>query len=105
VARLYASVDRPFVRRAIVAALAWSWGLFLFAALQPERLLFINKRTRPTRMWEALWPGGTLDRLLPDMARPEASDWPLAFAWGIGLLALVGVARWQARPSSSSSGR
>ena len=103
VARLHASFDRPLLRRAIVGALAWSWGLFLLAALQPGRLLFINKRTRPTRMWEALWPGGTLDRLLPDMARPEASDWPLAFAWMFGLLALAGIARWQARSNSSSS--
>jgi uncharacterized protein (TIGR03382 family) len=64
----------------------WSWGLFLFAALQPERLLFINKRVRPTRIWDALWPGGPLDRILPDLARPEASDWPITAAWVVALL-------------------
>jgi hypothetical protein len=77
-ARLWAKAGSPTVRSALAAALAWSWALFLFAALQPERLLFINKRVRPTRLWEALWPGGPIDWILPDMARPESSDWMLA---------------------------
>jgi hypothetical protein len=68
-------------RVATTAMLAWSWFLFLFAALNPGGLLFINKRTRPTRLWDALWPGGPLDGLLPDLARPEASDWTLAAVW------------------------
>jgi len=32
-------------------------------------------------MWDALWPGGPIDSFLPDMARPEWSDWPRAAAW------------------------
>lgn len=84
------------VRRVIAAALAVSWALFLFAALQPGRLLFINKRVRPTRMWDALWPGGPLDALLPDMARPETSDWPLALGWMGGLVILSLLARRRA---------
>jgi hypothetical protein len=95
-ARLWASMDRPLLRRTIVAAVAWSWALFLFAALQPDRLLFINKRVRPTRLWDALWPGGPIDGLLPDLARPEASDWPLALAW-IAILFLAAVAARRAR--------
>ena len=91
-ARLW-SIAQPMVRRAIVAAVAWSWALFLFAALQPDRLLFINRRIRPTRLWDALWPGGPIDGLLPDMARPELSDWVRAAAW----LALLLAAAWLAR--------
>jgi hypothetical protein len=83
-------------RRGLVAGAVWAWALFLFAALQPGRLLFINRRVRPTRMWDALWPDGPLDSLLPDMARPEASDWPLAIVW---VLALVALTFWSRRPS------
>ena len=76
-------------RRMMIAAAAWSWALFLFAALQPERLLFINRRVRPTRIWDAVWPGGPIDGLLPDMARPLFSDWVIAAVW---LASLVGAA-------------
>jgi hypothetical protein len=86
VARRFENAALPRARRAIAVATLWSWGLFLFAALQPERLLFINKRVRPTRIWDALWPGGPLDRILPDLARPEASDWPITAAWVVALL-------------------
>ena len=97
VARRFENSAGPMARRAIAAALAWSWGLFLFAALQPGRLLFINRRVRPTRIWEALWPGGPLDGLLPDLARPGPSDWPLAAAWMAVLLATAFWARRTAR--------
>ncbi len=80
-------------RRLVVAAALWSWGLFLFAALQPGRLLFINRRVRPTRLWEALWPGGPIDGLLPDLARPESSDWTIAIAWLLVLIVFVLLAR------------
>jgi len=90
IARVYDAARAP-ARRVILASLAWSWALFLFAALQPQRLLFINRRVRPTRMWEALWPGGPLDAALPDMARPLASDWLIAAVWGVALLAAAFV--------------
>ena len=77
------------LRRATFGFVAFSWSLFLFAALQPERLLFINRRQRPTRIWDALWPGGPLDAVFPDLARPESSDWILGTVW---LMALVLVA-------------
>ena len=96
-ARQWDGLARPAVRKAIVAALAWSWGLFLFAALQPGRLLFINKRVRPTRLWDALWPGGPLDSLLPDMARPEVSDWPIALGWTVVIVILAIAARRSSR--------
>ena len=97
-ARRYEALDRPTVRRAIGAAMAWSWALFLFAALQPGRLLFINKRLRPTRIWDALWPAGPIDGWLPDLARPESSDWRIAAAWmAVLLLAALLARRWQAR--------
>jgi hypothetical protein len=92
--RLWEGIGSRRVRRAVVAAMTWSWALFLFAALQPDRLLFINRRVRPTRLWDALWPGGPIDRILPDMARPEASDWRLAALW-FGLL--VASALWARR--------
>lgn len=77
-----------------VLSILWSWGLFLFSALQPGLLLFINKRTRPTRIWDALWPGGPLDALLPDLARPEPSDWLRTGAWlGAFLLAALWARR------------
>jgi hypothetical protein len=92
-ARRFALLTRPGPRRAIVAAVGFSWALFLFAALQPGRLLFINKRARPTRMWDALWPAGPIDGLLPDLARPASSDWMLAAAWMLVLLAWAVMAR------------
>jgi hypothetical protein len=92
VARLY-DAARPVVRHLLVAGLAWSWALFLFAALQPGRLLFINRRVRPTRMWEALWPGGPLDAALPDMARPMTADWLIASVWVLALVAGAVVSR------------
>lgn len=101
VARRFEASLQPMVRRAIVGAMAWSWALFLFAALQPGRLLFINRRVRPTRMWDALWP--PIDRLLPDLARPESSDWPIAAAWLATLLVAAILARG-ARPRASSRG-
>lgn len=91
--RVWDALPRPGWRRLIEGGLVFSWTLFLFAALQPGRLLFINKRVRPTRMWDALWPGGPLDGALPDMARPESSDWPLAFVWMAALVALGLIAR------------
>jgi hypothetical protein len=80
-------------RRLVVVAAAWSWGLFLFAALQPGRMLFINRRVRPARLWEALWPGGPIDGILPDLARPESSDWTIGTAWLLVLIASVFLAR------------
>jgi hypothetical protein len=97
VARLFPSLPRPG-RGVILLGVVWSWALFLFAALQPGRLLFIHRRVRPTRVWDALWPGGPLDGLLPDLARPEPFDWALASAWlaALGLAALL-IRRTQAR--------
>lgn len=92
-ARRFAIVTAPLGRRMILIAVAWSWALFLFASLQPGRLLFINKRVRPTRVWDALWPGGPLDGLLPDLARPESSDWTIAAVWMLALAAAVVLAR------------
>lgn len=84
---------RALVRHLIVAALLWSWALFLFAALQPGRLLFINRRQRPTRIWDALWPGGPLDAALPDLARPVTTDWLIAATWLVALAAVALVSR------------
>ena len=101
-ARHWASSDLSAgLRRALIVATAWAWALFLFAALQPGRLLFINKRVRPTRIWEALWPAGPIDGLLPDLARPLATDWNIAAAWVIGLAALVVVMRVRMKPERS----
>jgi len=100
VARRFDAATRPMVRRAIAIAMASSWALFLFAALQPGRLLFINKRIRPTRMWDALWPGGLIDGLLPDLARPEPSDWPIAAAW---MAVLLAATLWARRAAARSA--
>jgi hypothetical protein len=56
-------------------------------------MLFINRRVRPARLWEALWPGGPIDGILPDLARPESSDWTIAAAWLLALIACVFLAR------------
>ena len=94
----------PMMRQVITAAMVWSWMLFLFAALQPTRLLFINKRVRPTRIWDALWPGGSLDALLPDLARPESSDWAIALVWLGALVALtLGLRRTRASTPDKTS--
>ena len=99
VARVWDLVASASARKVMIAAVAWSWALFLFAALQPDRLLFINKRVRPTRLWDALWPGGPLDAMLPDLVRPAPSDWTLALAWALGLCGLTLVLRHR-RPST-----
>jgi len=102
VARRFTSIARPMARRAIGLAMAWSFSLFLFAALQPSRLLFINKRVRPTRLWDALWPNGPIDRALPDLARAEASDWTLTLIWMAILVTITLVARRAQRDSSKA---
>ncbi len=101
VARRFEASARRAVRAAMGVAVAWSWALFLFAALLPGRLLFINRRVRPTRIWDALWPGGPIDGLLPDMARPETSDWALAASW---MAALILASAWARRALSKSGG-
>lgn len=93
VAQIFAKSAGPVARRVMVMAAIWSWGLFLFAALQPARLLFINRRVRPTRMWDALWPGGPLDLVWPDLARPAPYDWALGLLWMAALVALTVAAR------------
>ncbi len=97
VARRFETAAGPMARRAIAIAMAWSFGLFLFAALQPGRLLFINRRVRPTRMWDALWP--PIDGILPDLARPESSDLAIAAAW---MMVLFAATLWARRRAARS---
>jgi hypothetical protein len=95
---------RRAVSLGIAAAVVAGWALFLFAALQPHRLLFINRRQGPTRLWDALWPGGPLGDLWPDLARPEAADWTLGVVWFSAAAAAV-LAAWFATPRVRSAVR
>jgi hypothetical protein len=79
------------------ALLAGGLGLALFAVAQPEAMLLLNRRDRPTRLWDAVSPadGPQLSRYLPSLVAEDAADLRVAAVWAVVvclLLALDAVA-------------
>lgn len=82
-------------RRAL-AALGVAYVLFV--SLQPERLLLVNRGTRPTRLWDALSPApGQAAHYLPSLVARQPDDWRVAAVWLLALAALLGLDRLASR--------
>lgn len=71
------------------ALLAVGFGLLLFAAADPGRLLLLNRANRPSRLWAALSGEGDLRRYLPSLARPDTAEVKVAALWFVALAALL----------------
>ncbi len=67
----------------------WGWGLAALALLQPGRYLLLNRRDRPTRLWEALGGDPAPGRLLPSLVYAPAEEWRVAVFWLAALALLV----------------
>lgn len=76
----------------------WGWGLAAVALLQPGRYLLLNRRDRPTRLWEALGGDPAPGRLLPSLVYAPAEEWRVAVFW-LAALALLVMLDVGARPA------
>ena len=73
--------------------LAVGLALSGFALAAPERMLLLNRRDRPSRLWEALSaPGGPpVGRYLPSLVYPDAAETRVVVLWGTALLMLLAL--------------
>jgi hypothetical protein len=84
------------------ALLAAGIALAAFMLARPADLLLLNRRDRPTRVWEALagtTPAGpvSLGDFLPSLVLPSEADSVRALAWLAGVAALLAWDIWRAR--------
>ena len=77
------------VARWRVPLLAFGFGLAVYMAADPGRLLLLNRGNRPTRVWAALSGGTPAGRYLPSLTLPDAAEWRVAALWIAALLALL----------------
>ncbi len=77
------------------ALLAGGIGLSLFAVLQPDAMLLVNRRDRPTRLWDALSPegGAQVGRYLPSLVSDEPAEGRVALVWAAALALLLALDR------------
>jgi hypothetical protein len=86
-----AAAARPPARgltRWLPALTTFGFGLFLFAILDPGRLLLVNRANLPPRLWAALDGARPLERYLPALARADPFELRVAVVW-LAALALV----------------
>lgn len=69
----------------------WGWGLALLALAEPGRYLLLNRRDRPTRLWEALGGDPSAGRLLPSLVLESAEEWRVAVFWLAALALLLAL--------------
>jgi hypothetical protein len=86
--RLAAGSERGLARWRF-RLVASGYALFAFMAWRPARLLMLNRRNLPTRVWEALAGDVSLERYLPSLVWPDAREERLALVWILGLGALL----------------
>jgi hypothetical protein len=75
----------------------WRWplaalgfGLALFMAAEPDAMLMLNRRDRPTRVWDALSGETQVGRYLPSLVSAEPEERRVAAVWaGAAALLLV----------------
>ena len=77
----------------------WGWGLAAWALAEPGRYLLLNRRDRPTRLWESLGGDPSAGRLLPSLVFAPAEEWRVAAFWltALGLLLALDLGA-RARP-------
>lgn len=69
--------------------LAFGFGLAVYMAADPGRLLLVNRGNRPTRVWAALSGTTPVGRYLPSLTLPDAEEWRVAALWIAALLVLL----------------
>jgi hypothetical protein len=75
----------------------WRWALVALGAgvalvmiARPESMLLLNRRDRPTRVWDALSPEGVaIDRYLPSLVSASADEACVALLWLVALGSLL----------------
>ena len=75
-------------RGALVAA---GFAVVAFTIYDPGRLMLLNRRNRPTRLWAALSGEGDVGRYLPSLTHADAAEGRIAVLWlvALGLLLLL----------------
>jgi hypothetical protein len=73
------------------ALLGLTAALALFSVARPESMLLLNRRDRPTRVWDALSPreGVQLGRYLPSLVYPRGEELRVAGVWLATLAVLL----------------
>lgn len=96
--RLERGGDAPACERGLARAryalLALGAALAAFMVARPEDLLLLNRRDRPTRVWDALagrapWGPVSLGDYLPSLVFPSGHEMRIALAWLIALSLLL----------------
>jgi hypothetical protein len=73
------------------ALVALGFALVVFMTYDPGRLMLLNRRNRPTRLWVALSGEGNVGRYLPSLTHPDAAEARVAVLWlvALGLILLL----------------
>jgi hypothetical protein len=98
-----ACTDAVGLWRARWALAGFGAALWAFMAVDPGRLLMLNRGDRATRVWTALSGPFDLNALLPSLIRPDAHDFRVLFAWLAVLAAVLAVHAWRVRQRTSRS--
>jgi hypothetical protein len=61
------------------------FALVAFMTYDPGRLMLLNRRNRPTRLWAALSGEGDVGRYLPSLTHPDAPEVRVALLWLVAL--------------------
>jgi hypothetical protein len=75
-------------RAALVAA---GYAIAAITIYDPGRLMLLNRRNRPTRLWTALSGEGDVGRYLPSLTHPDTAESRVAVLWlvALGLVLLL----------------
>jgi hypothetical protein len=75
-------------RAALVAA---GFAIVAFTVYDPGRLMLLNRRNRPTRLWAALSGDGDVGRYIPSLTHADAAEGRVAVLWlaALGLILLL----------------
>ena len=73
------------------ALLASSFGIVVYAVVDPGRLLLVSRANLPSRLWAALGGEGSLGRYLPSLVRPDAAETRVAVVWLFVVLTVLGL--------------
>ncbi len=67
------------------------FAIVAFTIYDPGRLMLLNRRNRPTRLWTALSGEGDVGRYLPSLTHPDAAEGRVAALWlaALGLVLLL----------------
>jgi hypothetical protein len=89
------------------ALLSVGFAIVAYTTVDPGRLMLLNRRNRPTRLWTALSGEGDIGRYLPSLTHPDGAEIRVAALWLVALvvlLALDAASRPWARANQSFGG-